>query len=142
MNRKFRVITINGIKGVFVAIFIVLGLIAGFIISPGWVCMTVWNYFLFESYNMPAMNLLQGVMLWTIIALILYALNNNKTLIGFGSYPSLSPEQIKDIMNKAKKEENIILKRLEERIKEANKDVQTETISENKKEELSKEEIK
>ena len=44
MNKNYRVITINGVRGIIVAIFIVLGLIAGFIVSPGWVCMKLWNY--------------------------------------------------------------------------------------------------
>ena len=59
MNRNFRVITINGIRGIFVAIFIVLGLIAGFVISPGWLCMQIWNYFMAESGKFITMNLLQ-----------------------------------------------------------------------------------
>jgi len=102
MNKNFRVITINGIRGMAVVVFLVLGLIAGFIISPGWVCMKVWNYFFENSSAVAAMNIYQGVMLWAIIALSLYALNNKKALIGFGSYQGLSPEQIKDIMQRAK----------------------------------------
>ncbi len=108
MNRNFRVITINGIRGMLVAIFIVLGLIAGFVISPGLVCMHIWNYFMAQSGNFITMNLLQGIMLWSIIALSLYAINNKRPLIGFGSYPGLSPDQIKDIMNRAKMSEDKI----------------------------------
>lgn len=108
MNKNFKVITINGIRGMLVAIFIVLGLIAGFVISPGWVCMHIWNYFMAQSGNFITMNLLQGIMLWSIIALSLYAINNKRPLIGFGSYPGLSPDQIKDIMNRAKMSEDKI----------------------------------
>ena len=108
MNRNFRVITINGIRGILAAIFVVLGLIAGFIISPGWVCMHVWNYFMAETGRFITMNLIQGIMLWSIIALSLYAINNRRPLIGFGSYPGLSPDQIKDIINNAKIAENKI----------------------------------
>ena len=113
MNRNFRVITINGIRGILAAIFVVLGLIAGFVISPGWVCMHVWNYFMAETGRYITMNLLQGIMLWSIIALSLYAINNRRPLIGFGSYPGLSPEQIKDIMNRAKSSEDRIRKEIE-----------------------------
>ena len=117
MNRNFRVITINGIRGIIAAIFIVLGLIAGFIVSPGWVCMKVWNY-AFENSNIIAqMHLIQGILLWSIIALTLYALNNRKELIGFGSYSGLNPEQIRDIMERAKENEKNILKELEEKAK-------------------------
>jgi len=102
MNKNFRVITINGIRGMAVVVFLVLGLIAGFIISPGWVCMKVWNYFFENSSTVALMNIYQGVMLWAIIALSLYALNNRRALIGFGSYHGLSPEQINDIMQRTK----------------------------------------
>lgn len=113
MNKNYRVITINGIRGVITAIFIVCGLIAGFIISPGWVCMKLWNYVFDGSNSIAMMNLLQGIMLWAIIALSLYALNNKRSLIGFGAYPALTPEQIRNIMEKARQSESKIIKDLE-----------------------------
>lgn len=114
MRKDFKVITINGIRGVIAAIFVVLGLIAGFIISPGWVCMTLWNKVFEYSTTVSTMNLLQGIMLWAIVALSLYALNNKKALIGFGSYPSLTPEQVKNIMERAKKTEAKIINEIEQ----------------------------
>lgn len=114
MNKNYRVITINGVRGVITAIFIVCGLIAGFIISPGWVCMKLWNCIFDSSSSVPMMNLIQGVMLWAIIALSLYALNNKRALIGFGAYPTLTPEQIRNIMEKARQSEVKILKDLDE----------------------------
>ena len=72
MNKNYKVITINGIRGIFAAIFIVLGLIAGFIISPGWVCMKLWNLCFQDVFKV--MNIYEGIMLWAIIALSLYAL--------------------------------------------------------------------
>ncbi len=108
MNKNFRVITINGIRGMLMAIFLVLGLIAGFIISPGWLCMTLWNNYAAETLSLANMNLIQGIMLWAIIALSLYALNNRHMLIGFGSYQGLTPEQMSDVMNRAKASEDRI----------------------------------
>ena len=102
MNKNFKVITINGIRGIFAAVFIVMGLIAGFIISPGWLAMSAWNHFFAESGRLASMNLIQGIMLWAIVALSLYALNDRKTLIGFGAYQGLTPEQMKDIIARAK----------------------------------------
>ena len=118
MKKNFKVITINGVRGVFAAIFIVLGLIAGFIISPGWVCMQLWNYIFEDSTVIAMMNIYQGIMLWAIIALSLYALNNKRSLIGFGAYQGLSPDQIKDIMERAKESEKRIIKELETMAKE------------------------
>ena len=136
MKKNFKVITINGIRGAIVAIFIVMGLIAGFIISPGWVCMQLWNYAIEEAnLAVSTMNIYQGIMLWAIIALSLYALNNKRALIGFGSYQGLSPEQIKDIMNRAKESEDKILKQLESMAKEkAEKELKNDISVENKEE--------
>ena len=148
MKKNFKVITINGIRGILAVIFIALGLIAGFIISPAWVCMTVWNHYLSDSNIVGTMNIYQGILLWTIIALTLYALNGKHQLIGFGNYPSLSREQIRDIMNRAKVEESQILKDLEKRIQDIKNETpqvimpkeletnNTETKSEEQKEEI------
>ena len=118
MNKNFRVITINGIRGIIVAIFIVMGLIAGFIVSPGWACMKMWNHFMQDSNIFAQMNLLQGIMMWAMIALSLYALNNKKAVIGFGSYPGLTPEQIRSVVARAKRDEKFLFKKLEKKIQE------------------------
>ena len=145
MKKNFKVITINGVRGLFAAIFVVLGLIAGFVISPGWVCMQIWNKVFEDSLTLTSMNLFQGIMLWAIIALSLYALNNKRTLIGFGSYPTLSPDQIKDIMNRAKANElkNTLKKEIENINKEIKEDLKIDKPIEtpHEKEEV-KEEIR
>lgn len=130
MNKNFKVITINGVRGICAAIFVVLGLIAGFIISPGWACMQVWNKVFQDSVSLSTMNLFQGIMLWAIIALTLYALNNKRALIGFGSYPTLSPDQIKDIMNRAKVAELNIKKEIET-ANSINKEIKEDLSKEN-----------
>ncbi len=117
MNKNFKVITINGFRGIIAAVFVVSGLIAGFIISPGWVCMKLWNYFFEYSSYFSQMNLYHGILLWLVIALTLYALNNRRSLIGFGSYSGLSPEQIRDIMEKTRKAEAKLLQELKEKAK-------------------------
>lgn len=126
MNKNYRVITINGVRGIIVAIFIVLGLIAGFVISPGWVCMKIWNHAFQNSSGVAIMNIFQGIMLWVIIALSLYALNNKKMLVGFGSYQGLSPEQIKDIMKKSGEsdyERMKLIEKIKNEVSNLNKDI-------------------
>lgn len=48
------------------------------------------------------MHLVHGVILWAIVALTVYAINNNHPLIGVSSHPALNEEQIKDIMERVK----------------------------------------
>lgn len=147
MKKNFKVITINGVRGIFAATFIVLGLIAGFVISPGWVCMKLWNCAFAESGIVTVMNIYQGIMLWAIIALSLYALNNKRSLIGFGAYQGLSPEQIKDIMNRARESESKILKDIEAMNKTSyslpekeikNETEQNDSVSDSDKEKVGK----
>lgn len=117
MNKNLKIITINGVRGLFMAIFIVFGLVSGFILSPAWVCMKLWNIFVSENFSLPQMNFYQGLLLWAIIALTLHLLNNKRSLIGFGSYSKLSNEQIKDIIEKSKKANSNIMNDLETVIK-------------------------
>ncbi|MCD7739873.1 MAG: hypothetical protein LUH11_00785 [Candidatus Gastranaerophilales bacterium] len=139
MNKNFRVITINGIRGVFTVIFVVLGLIAGFIISPGWVCMHIWNYIFKNSINVAQMNIYEGIILWAIIALSLYALNNKKSLIGFGSFRGLSPEQIHEIMSGSKFSESQIIKDMEMLNRELSNEIENKKKEETKSDENTNE---
>ncbi len=118
MNKNYKVITINGIRGIIAIIFIVFGLISGFVISPGWACMKIFNYFSSASDLNILMNVYQGILLWVVIALSLYALNNRRTLIGFNSFQGLSPEQIRDIMERTRDAEMKMIKSIEIRQKE------------------------
>ncbi len=114
MNKhKYKIITINGIRGVIVVGITFLCLIAGFIISPGWVCMKVWNYFAADSNVVSLMNIYQGIMLWAIIVLSLYAVNRNKEIIGFNSFQGLSSEEIQEILNKAQTNGTSIVKNID-----------------------------
>ena len=141
MNKHFHVITINGFRGVLTAVFIIFGLVSGFIISPGWVCMKLWNIFAAE-YSFRAMNIYQGVLLWAVIALVLYAVNNKRALIGFGAYSALSPEQIKDIMQRAKARQTSIISEMNkikaaaEKSAEAAPDEAQNNSEQNNKEEI------
>lgn len=101
MNKKFNVIKINGLKGLFIAAFIIGCLIAGFLIFPGWLCMHVWNFVAGFFTDMPTMNMLHGAILWCIVALSLYAINKGNLSISFGhSAPvvAANEERIKEIL--------------------------------------------
>lgn len=102
MNKNFRVITINGFRGIFAAIFIVFGLFSGFILTPGFFAMKFWNRYIVPDFSLPLMNIFQGILFWLIFILMLYVINNKQPLIGFGSYNGLTPEQLKDVLKKAR----------------------------------------
>ncbi len=112
MNKRFNVIRINGIKGLLIAAFIVGCLIAGFLVFPGWVCKGLWNFAAGYFTQMPQMNMLHGIMLWCIIALSLYALNQGNFAISIGhSVPvPRNDERIKEILRQLNENSSAIIK--------------------------------
>ncbi len=102
MNKNYRVIKINGFRGILTALFIVCCVATGFLVFPGWAFMNLWNYIASFFLLMPKMQLIHGIILWSIVALTIYALNNNRFLIGFSTPPSLNDEQIRDIVSRVK----------------------------------------
>lgn len=80
MNKHFRIIDVNGFQGLVLFLFIVGCLICGFIAFPGYLAMMLWNAFAPEL-ALPAISLLQGILLWVIIAFSIYMFSNHKVVI-------------------------------------------------------------
>lgn len=133
MNKNYKVIKINGFRGILTAIFIVCCLATGFLVFPGWVCMHAWNYFASMSMFMPKMMLLHGIMLWSIIALSAYAINNNRFLIGFSAPPALNEEQIKDILSRVKSTAGSTTNPIMKEIKDKDSKSQADSLDEMRK---------
>ncbi len=112
MNRKFNVIRINGLKGIFIAVFIIGCLIAGFLVFPGWVCKGLWNFAASYFTQMPQMSMLHGIMLWCIIALSVYALNQGNFAISIGHTVPMprNEERIKEILKQLNEANTAVLK--------------------------------
>ena len=105
--------------------------------------MKLWNYCFEYSNVVSYMNIYQGIMLWAAIVLSLYALNNKKPLIGFGTYQGLSPEQIREIILRAKQAEKKVFKEMTKNIDYKNFDIKSDKIKENiEKVEEEKEELR
>ena len=103
MNRRFNVIQLSGLKGIFFVFFGLGCAAAGFLIFPGWVCMHIWNFIMSYIADMPSMTLLHGIILWCIIALVTFQLIKKD----FGiSFKSVSPaeERLKRIIEAKRKE--------------------------------------
>lgn len=102
MKRKTTVVQISGFRGIVMAIFVVTCLAAGFIAFPSLVAMYAWNA-LASFVAIPVINGLQGLMLWAIIAITGFIINDKyKYLSTFSAKGRLSEEQVKRIIDKAK----------------------------------------
>lgn len=80
MNKNFRIIDVNGFRGFALFLFIVGCLACGFIAFPGYLSMLLWNAFA-PSISLPEINLLQGILLWAIVAFMIYMFSNHKVVI-------------------------------------------------------------
>lgn len=121
MKRNAKIIQINGLRGLVMAMFILTCLVAGFVIFPGFVAMNVWNTF---ATFIPKLNIYQGVLLWSIIAFILFVLNKQTFSVTFASPKELNDEEMNALMDRiklqsqAKMLNEMMLKNLEEIQKE------------------------
>ena len=91
MNKNFRIIDVNGFRGLALFVFIVVCLACGFIAFPGYVSMMLWNAFA-PSISLPEISLLQGILLWAIIAFMIYMFSNHKVVIVMQSRKKLSKD--------------------------------------------------
>lgn len=97
-----KIIQIDGFRGLITAAFMGVCLFAGFVIFPGFVAMHYWNKYLVALYMFPELNLLQGVLLWGIVAITYCILSKKGLAVSFKEAPELSDRELDMIMKKAK----------------------------------------
>lgn len=80
MNKNFRIIDVNGFRGLLLFLFILVCLACGFIAFPGYLAMLLWNG-VAPMISLPEINMFQGILLWAIVAFTLYMFGNQKVVI-------------------------------------------------------------
>jgi hypothetical protein len=106
MKKNFRVIQINGFRGLFLAIFAISCLIAGFIAFPSLVAMHTWNYLATTTGSLPLINLGEAILLWAIILFSIFIFNKKKFIVSFNGQQELSDEEVKEVIAKIKAQKN------------------------------------
>ena len=104
MKKKLNVIQIKGIRGLILAGFVVCCLAAGFIIFPGWVGMQAWNLVSNNTGAMPAIGLVQGILLWGILAVSYFIFRKEKVVVCMKTPQGLSEEELKAVFADIKKQ--------------------------------------
>jgi len=104
MKKKLNVIQIKGIRGLIVAGFVVCCLAAGFIVFPGWVGMQAWNLVSINTGAMPAIGLVQGILLWGILAVSYFIFRKEKVVVCMKTPQGLSEEELKAVFADIKKQ--------------------------------------
>lgn len=109
MRKNLKVIQINGFRGIFMAIFVVCCLIAGFIAFPALVTMHVWNYLAIKTGSFPAITFAAGVLLWAIISFSVYLFNKRKLIVSFSAPQELSEDEVKNVLSRIKSQTNMLM---------------------------------
>ena len=97
-----RIIQINGFRGICLALFVVTCLFAGFVIFPAKVATFLWNYVAVNYVSLPQICLWQGGLLWAMLALSVYLINQRRFAISFHTPMELSDDEMKILMDRIK----------------------------------------
>lgn len=99
---KLRVIQITGLRGILSAGFVVVCLAAGFVGFPSFVLYKAWNFIAGYTSIMPAIGIMQGFLLWGIIATMYLIINErNKYFVAFEP-KTVSGKNIREIIEEIK----------------------------------------
>ena len=128
MRNKTRIIQISGFRGFLMAVFVVTCLAAGFIAFPSIVAMKAWN--LATTYiALPTIGIWQGVMLWAIVAITGYILNDRgKYLVSFSPDNKISEAHMQKILERVKQQAQLKALDSMNEIKEENTEKEKENV--------------
>ncbi len=144
MRKNAKIIQISGLRGLIFIAFVAVCLVAGFVVFPGLVGMCLWNNFLSEYLNLPEINILQGILLWSIVALIVYLSGSGRSVVQMKKAAQLNESEIRDLMDRIKTQSqasriNSMILRSEKYDETKKSDLENKsdsTLNENKKENL------
>lgn len=102
MKKNFRVVQINGLRGIMIALFVISCLVAGFIVFPAFLTMNVWNYLSVTTASFPLINMYEGALLWAIIVFSTYIFTKRKFIVSFNSEKELTDEEVSQVVAKIK----------------------------------------
>ena len=83
MNKKFRVIRINGLAGLFLAITAVILVVGSITIMPIYAVKFLWNSYISTSFNIPAIRLSQASLLWFALVAAVFGYLRSKICLKF-----------------------------------------------------------
>lgn len=102
MKRNLRVIKINGFRGIFLSLFIVSCIIAGFIVFPSFITMNMWNYLAVKTSSFPLIDINEAVLLWAIIVFSIFIFNKKKFIVSFNAKHELTEDEVREVVSKFK----------------------------------------
>lgn len=100
MRNRINVIQINGIKGILFLIGAAICFVAGFVVFPGLVLKSGWNFISGYTGVMPFIGLAQGMLLWAIVCVSYFTFKGKGFFVEFKSTDSLNAAEMDAVMEK------------------------------------------
>ena len=99
MKKGLNVIQIKGMKGILLTGFAVCCLATGFIMFPAWLAMHIWNFIASYVEQIPAIGIIQGILLWGIIVSSYFTFRREKVIVCMNAPEGLSEEELKSVFS-------------------------------------------
>lgn len=94
-------IKIKKIREILFAVFIVICVCDGFIEFPAKIVTYLWNY-TSKYFAIPMINIWQGLLLWIVIALLIYLSNKAEAWISISSPRELTDDEMAELLQRIK----------------------------------------
>ena len=104
MRKNLNIIQIKGTRGLLLAAGFICCLAAGFVYFPGWVCMHLWNLISKCFGQMPTIGIVQGLLLWGILAASYFLFRKEKLVVCMRASEGLSEDELKEVFSDIKKQ--------------------------------------
>jgi hypothetical protein len=102
MKKNFKIVQINGLRGLLLTFFIFSCFIAGFIAFPAFLTMNTWNFFAFKIGSVPSITFYEGLLLWAIIVFSIFVFNKKRFIVSFNASQELTEDELKNVISKIK----------------------------------------
>lgn len=106
MKKNLNIIQVKGFRGILYLAFIGCCFAAGFGWFPGWVCMKLWNLAASYYAQIPAIGIIQGILLWGIIAASYFTFRKDRLVVCMKASEGLSEEELKAVFADIKRQVN------------------------------------
>ena len=114
MKKGLNIIQIKGISGILYIAFIGLCLVAGFVWFPAWCCMKLWNLCSHFLIQIPSIGIVQGLLLWGIIAGSYFTFRKEKLVVCMRAEEGLTEDELREVFAnmRTKTKDDIFMKNL------------------------------
>jgi hypothetical protein len=104
MKKGLNIIQIKGFRGILLIALIGCCLVAGFVWFPSWCCVKLWNLCAGFIDRLPAIGIIQGILLWGILIASYFTFRKEKVVVCMRAEEGLNEEELKEVFSNIKQQ--------------------------------------